>query len=228
MHTTFMPIILTQINTPWEKVYSLGVPVSFPVRRILSGCTAGCSDAGTGMYYIKRGRVRLSNLNPNGQERVVLYMGKGVLFNEIPMLDFNPDYLFTCMEAVDAVFWPKKLITGDFIREYPDLLLNLLESMGKKSRSFYCQLNSLRSFSSFANVCRTLYSMHLFNRVGERIVPELTQQELAALLGIHRSSLHKALTRLKDGGIIGSYHRKQLTIYDLPALYHYATAMDAE
>ena len=224
----FSPIILTDLNTVWEQLLHLGVPVSFPVRSFISASGAPSVDSASGMYYIKRGRVRLSSLNISGQEKVMLYMGRGVLFNEIPMLQFSHDYVFTCMEDTETVFLSKKLLTDKFIKEYPALFLNLLESMSKKSQNFYSQLSALRSFSSFANVCRTLYSMHLFQRLRGTIVPHLTQQELAAFLGIHRSSLHKALTRLKEEGIIGPYSRKQLALHDEKALYEYAMKTDEE
>lgn len=224
----FSPIILTDINTVWEQFLHLGVPVSFPVRSFISASGAPSSESASGMYYIRRGRVRLSSLNISGQEKVMLYMGRGVLFNEIPMLQFSHDYVFTCMEDTETVFLSKKLLTDKFIKEYPPLFLNLLESMSKKSQNFYSQLSALRSFSSFANVCRTLYSMHLFQRVRGNIVPQLTQQELAAFLGIHRSSLHKALTRLKEEGTIGPYSRKHLALLDEKALYEHALKTEEE
>ena len=216
----FYPVILVDLNTPWEKVLDSGTPVSFPVKSVISPNSSGASASG--MYYIRRGRVRLSNIAANGQEKVMLYMGRGTLFNEIPMLQMGTDYLFTCMEQTDTVFISKKKMTRDFIREYPELMLNLLDSMSKKSHGFYSQLSGLRAFDSFVNVCRTLYSMHLFNRVGAVVVPRLTQQELAAFLGVHRSSLHKALFRLKDEDIIGPYNRNRLDILDPDRLLAYA------
>lgn len=216
--SVFFPIILTDLNLPWEKALHQGTPISFSARSILSGNRS--SDSG--LYYIRRGVVRLSNIALNGQERVMLYMGKGTLFNEIPMLQFSHDYLFTCMEQTDTVFWPKKRLNEDFIREYPLLMFNFLESMSAKSRNFYTQLCNLRAYNSFGNVCRLLYSMNLFNRKGDVIVPMLTQLELAAFLGIHRSSLHKAMSRLKDEGIIGEYSKKSLEIYDLARLREHA------
>ena len=218
------PIILIDINKPWEKVLSIGTPVSFAARSVIT--PKDYSVAASGMYYILRGRIRLSNIATNGQEKVMLYMGKGTLFNEIPMLQIGSDYIFTCMETTDAVFLPKKRITPDFIRDHPELFLNLLDSMSRKSRNFYSQLCGLRAFDSFVNVCRTIYSMHMFNREHGRVVPRLTQQELAAFLGVHRSSLHKALARLKDEGIISAYNRMHLDVFQPDRLREYAEGDD--
>lgn len=219
-YSFFPPIILVDLNKPWEKVLSLGTPQTFQAKHILSLGAGGGTDSG--LYYIRRGRIRLSNIAANGQEKVLFYMGNGTIFNEIPMLQMAGEYVFTSMETTEAVFWPKKRISVDFVREYPELLLNLLDSMSKKSQSFYTQLCNLRSFAALGNVCRALYSMHLHNRVGSVIVPRLTQQELAAYLGMHRSSLHKALTRLENEGIIENYSKKKLIICDVERLRWYA------
>ncbi len=216
----FQPIILVDLNTPWEKVLDQGRPLSFAARTIISASSFG--EFASGMYYIKKGHVRLSSIAANGQEKMMFYMGHGTFFNEIPMLQAETDYLFTCMDATDAIFFPKKRITEDFIRRYPELMLNLLESMSRKTRSFYAQLGGLRAYDTFANVCRILYSMHLYNRSGGRIAPRLTQQEFAAFLGVHRSSLHKALFRLQNEGVIGRYSRAELEIHDLERLLAYA------
>lgn len=222
----FQPIILMDLNTEWEAVFSLGTPVNFTAKTIISA--SSYPAAVSGLYYIRRGRVRLSHIASNGQEKVMLYMGKGVLFNEIPMLHVGEDYLFTCMEQTDTVFWPKKRINADFIRQYPELMLNLLESMSSKSRGFYNQLCGLRSFDAFVNVCRTLYSMYQHNKVDGVIVPRLTQQEIAAFLGVHRSSLHKALVRLKDEGVISAYNRKELEVYNPDKLFEYANGIGCD
>ena len=215
----FKPIILTDLNTPWEKVLDQGTPVSFARRTIISARAFG--ESASGMYYIKKGHVRLSNIAANGQEKMMFYMGRGTLFNEIPMLQAETDYLFTCMEETDAIFFPKKRITEDFIRRHPELMLNLLESMSRKSRSFYTQLSGLRAYDTFANVCRMLYSMYLHNKSGGKVVPRLTQQEFAAFLGVHRSSLHKALSRLQNEGVVGRYSRKELEVRDPDRLLAY-------
>lgn len=221
----FAPIIFFDLNKPWETVLSIGTPVSFPAKTIVtSAIFKSCS---AGMYYIKKGCIRLSNIGYNGQTKVMLYLGRGNLFNEIPMLQHSYDFIFTTMEPTEAVYLPRQRITKDFIRENPELFFNLLESLTKKTQSFYSQLCVTHSVGSFNNVCRLLYSMHLFNRERGIVVPRLTQLELAAFLGIHRSSLHKSLTRLKDEGIIGTYSKTSLDILSPEKLLSYVSGEDA-
>lgn len=138
------------------------------------------------------------------------------------MMLHGGDSLFTCMEPTDTVFFPKSTLNAEFIREHPELFYNFIESLSKKSQCFYSRLSAASMSDSFGNACQALYSMHLYNRHKGHVAPRLTQLELAAFLGIHRSSLHKALARLKDEGVIGQYSRKHLTIHKPDALYEYA------
>lgn len=222
--TLLFPIILTGLNTPWEKVLSEGTAMAFRPKCIISGRNSNMY--GDGIYYIKRGSVKLSNISSTGQERIILYMGKGCVFNEVPMLQFSNDYIFTCLEQADVVFWNKKILSSEFIRKYPELISNLMFSMSRKSQNFYSQLCVTRSYNSFVNVCRALYSMYMFNREKGAVVPRLTQLDLAAFLGIHRSSLHKALNRLKEEGIIGTYSRGNLPVYDAERLKCYVNTIE--
>ena len=216
---SFMPIIMTDLNKPWEKVLSLGVPMTFSQKSVIS--STGKKQT-VGLYFIRRGCIRLSNVSLGGQDKVLFYLGHGTLFNEIPMLQLVDNYIFTCMEHTEAVFLPQSCITTKFIREYPDLMLNLLESMSKKSQFFYSQLCCFQQLDTFTNVCRTLFSMHLHSREGDTVVPRLTQLELASYLGVHRSSLHKTMVRLKREGVIGDYCKNKLEIRDPDKLWNYS------
>lgn len=216
----FYPLMMENLNKSWEKVLPLGTKASFPAKTVITGRSPGIKDPG--MYYIKRGKVRLSHVTLSGQEKMLLYMGEGMLFNEIPMLTVSTDYIFTCVEATEAVFWTRKQITADFISRHPELVLNLMEAMSKKMQSFYMQLCGMSSYNAFINVCRVLHSMELYQKKNGIVVPGISKQELAAFLGIHRSSLHKALARLQDEGVIGAYTRHYLEVKEAETLRRYA------
>lgn len=216
----FKPIFLVDLNTPWERVLDLGKMLTYAPKSIIP--SYHIDNFFSGIYYIKKGHVRLSHIAANGQEKVMFYMGHGTLFNEISMLQERTISLLTCIEPTEIIFFPKNRLNEDFIRCHPDLILNLLDSMSFKTITFYTQLGGLQAYDTFTNVCRTLYSMHLFNRVGDKIMPPLTKQELATYLGVHRSSLHRSLFRLQNERIMGTYSRKELEIYDLERLLAYA------
>ncbi len=219
----FAPIVLKNLNRPWEQAISRASKYSLPARKTIVSNAKGTEY--DGLYYIVNGRVRLSYIAANGSEKVLFYIGNGTLFNEIPMLVYTNTAIFTTVIPTTVYFWQRKHMNKIFLA-YPTLVNNLLESLSHKASNFYSQLCSLGLFNTFTNVCRALYSMHLHNREGGIIIPLLTQQELATFMGIHRSSLHNALFRLKEENIIIKYTKNELVIANIEALYQYASEVD--
>jgi CRP-like cAMP-binding protein len=215
----FLPIILVDLNKSWETILELGTPMSFKPRSVIFQREY---PASAGMYLVRRGLVKLSHVSLTGSEKTHFYLGRNSLFHEAPMMYETHDHAFTCIEPTEIVFFEKKLITPDFVRQYPELTLNMLESFSIKASVLYANSRREHSFSVFVRVCRVLYSMQLYQQDRGVVVPRLTQQELATFLGIHRSSLHKALSRLCGEGVIGTYRKKELPIYDAGTLLKYA------
>ena len=56
----FYPIILMDMNTPWERVLNLGITVIHTPKSIIASYHIG--EAPSGLYYIKKGYVCLSNI----------------------------------------------------------------------------------------------------------------------------------------------------------------------
>ncbi len=216
----YSPVVLMDLNLPWERILHLGIPVSFVSKQIFS--VVG-TNPGQGFYYVRKGRIRLSYITPNGQEKVLFYVGRGTLFNEIPTMSTIASCVFTCMEPVSAVFFKTSFVRShQFIAQYPDIMLNWVEAVSEKNNIFFNQICNAGLYDSFGNVCRLLCRMFLHSQQNGKVVPQLSQQECASLLGIHRGSLHKALTRLKKEGIIGNYTRRSLEIIDADRLFQYA------
>jgi CRP/FNR family transcriptional regulator len=218
----FYPLILEDINNAWEPMLPRISPAVFPAKSVISRCRSS-GNVEDRLFFIKKGLIRLSQIDYRGIEKIMLYMGKGTFFNENPV--FNPypcdDYYFTSIDETEAMMLPKKLVAG-IIREHPRLAFDMMRSMSVKTYTFYRQLSSMRNRRSFGNTCRILYGMHRYQRKNGIIVPRISQRELAAYLGIHRSSLHKNLLRLKKENIIGRYSRRCLEIRGLRQLYTYA------
>ena len=71
---------------------------------------------------------------------------------------------------------------------------------------------------TMGHVCRVFQEMSQKYGGRPRFSPDMTQQELAALLGIHRTTLTRILCRLKALNIIEKYTKNDLHILDMEAL----------
>jgi CRP-like cAMP-binding protein len=220
IYKCFHPIVLQDLNKPWEELLHTGYAVSFS-----AGSVIACAGRGVGenrIFFIKQGRVCLSHIAGNGEERILMYLGRRCMFAERPMQDDGMDCIFTCMENVAAVYWPRKILNGEFAARHPEQILNLLCSLRRKSRIFSGRLCELHAFDTLGLVSRALYSIYLHSDRATRPVPKLTQLELASYLGIHRSSLHIVMARLREEGILGAYRKSGMDVLKPEKLLAYA------
>ena len=211
---SFPPIIITGHNEIWEESLPMGVPVHFSAGTFFSDIGSSLPSPDAGIYFIKKGRVKLSGKDAKGEATTLLHFGEGMIFNEVPMLQHSNGYKIVCMEDTEAVFLPKRLVLGKIFKTNDKLRRNLLESMAYKSNCYLARLKTYGGSNALCLVSRALYSMYLYNRYEETVVPRLTQAELSEYLGLHRRTLQRALARLKEEGICGQYSHKHLDIFD--------------
>jgi len=79
--------------------------------------------------------------------------------------------------------------------------------------------------NNFERVCKMLVYLVRYkmgeNRLSDSkilINPGLSQIDMARLMGLHRVTVTKAISRLKKLGILDTYSKKSLIITDFPAL----------
>ena len=109
----------------------------------------------------------------------------------------------------------KECVYKVLVPQYPDIALCLLRSLARKTRLFANQSVTLSVRELPIRICRFLRlqaSMLPDGTMDRRIVPELNQQELASLLGVHRVTLNKALRDLERDGVIGPYSRHEVYV----------------
>lgn len=201
------------INAVWAKQIPASIRRSFPKGRVLDIERDMRIGDRTGFYYIISGLIRLAYIGMGGEERTLLYAGEGVLLNVPSILtnDFG-DSVATCMEKTEIAIFDANLLSDiDFARENPELMLNLIHTL-----SFHLVMHSQRlAETSLENTISRLCSIiqEMASENGP-IKPNFTQQELALILGIHRATLTRALTRLRNMGVIGKFTKRELEILD--------------
>lgn len=166
------------------------------------------------------GTVRLAYVGANGEERTILYAGAGTLMN-VPTIIAGDikNTVVTCTERVEAAIFDAGLLTDRaFAAAHPDLLLNLIHSLCIHLVIHSQHLGDASLVGTMGHVCRVFQEMSQKYGGRPRFSPDMTQQELAALLGIHRTTLTRILCRLKALNIIEKYTKNDLHILDMEAL----------
>ncbi len=203
------------INSVWERVLDKAVQISLPKAHEIEANNPNY------FFFLLKGSVKLSCLSEGGQERVVMRIGPGTLFNEVSHIHtslLQSHSLHTLEESVVARF-PKYILEDEnFFRQHPELACNMIHSLGIKAGAFFSQLFDSGLLEVSTRVSRSLYQLWQENGESESFSPGLTQSELASTLGVHRSSLCRVIKALRQQGVIGKFTKTTLEILDPEAL----------
>jgi CRP/FNR family cyclic AMP-dependent transcriptional regulator len=164
-------------------------------------------DAGTHMYIVGEGHVRLAVATDEGRELSYQIVGRGDLFGEIAALDGEPRSA-EAVALVPATIW--SLEQGEFHRlraTYPIISDAALAFLCRRLRSVSDKLETIALYSLEVRLARFLLAA-LRGRAdipGRRLPLEFdySQTELAQLLGASRPKINVALGALENAGAIG-------------------------
>ena len=178
-------------------------------------------DPGDTFYVILDGQVKVSVSSPEGQEAILVMLGNGDSFGEFALLDEQPRSATIQATRPTEVVAVRKEEFHRLIRQSPEIALGLLRVMTKRLRD----TDQLVEDAAFLDVAERLAKklLSLVEQHG-RITPrgieldlQLTQQDLAAMIGTTRESVNKQLGAFRDRGIV-AVDRQRITILKPDAL----------
>lgn len=181
-------------------------------------------DPGTTLHVIKTGQVKISTTSPEGEEAILAILTDSAFFGELSLLDEKPRSAnAVAMKATETL----TLQRSDFMSilgRHPEMMNNILASLADRVRSADHLVEDAVFLDLTARLAKRL--LELAERHGTEtddgieIDLRLTQQELAATLGVSRVALNRQLGRLQDRGLI-SIEMKRITIARPDALRRY-------
>lgn len=210
----------------WEQATHLGVRHSFPKGSKIIGLT---NSSVNGIYYIKEGVVETPLYTSHGPEKVLFYLGPGCVFGEVSCFVPGESDEASVGARTDCVvyYFGRDLLEGVIAHQHPHLLIELIRASAYKIRMYGVLLQDSLESDNFLRVCKMLIYLIRFKGVDTAkapleitIEPDLTQKDIARLMGVHRVTVTKAISRLKRLGILTHFSRRKLTIADFPALKH--------
>ncbi len=149
-----------------------------------------------GLFFVRRGRVRLSRNAPDGREQVLAMVGAGENFDAVPLFDDRPNpSTARAMSPVHCLLLPRDDLLA-LIRKHPDLALAALREMAGQLRDLVVLVEDL----AFRSV-RERLARQLLHEAGEGAAV-LTHQELAERTGTVREIAGRALRQLAQEGLV--------------------------
>lgn len=209
---------LENLDYDWRSLYKIGTPISF----LKDETIFNQNDDGDCIYVVMKGRVRLSLISPNGEEKAIAIIGVNGLLGECS-LNSEMKYATNAISAskCDLI----KVSRNDFmdhVHSHKETYTHLLNLITKKYQLLCMQSMELSYSKAFTRVCATF--IHLAREYGQpldgkeiKITISFTHQEMANLLGMTRVTIANNIKWLLNE----SYIRKEgrhFIITDLEAL----------
>lgn len=179
--------------------------VSFGAGQVIFGR----GDAGRDIYLVISGRVRLSILTSEGRELSFAHAEPGTIFGEIAMLDGGPRTAdATAVSKVSALTLSKPAFAR-LLEQRPHLAEAAIKFLCKRVREADQQLEAIALYPIEGRLARFFLAQARLKSGGKlpdegkiKLDLDMSQSELALLIGASRPKVNAALAMLEDSGAI--------------------------
>lgn len=155
------------------------------------------------MYFVRSGQVKIFKLSPDGREQVLRLAGPGDCFNEVPIFDEGPNP--ANVQAVEpSLLWAiRRTEMRRLVEEHPAIAIGFLKAFAGKLRHFTRKVEDLSFRSVTGRVAKLLLEIAEDDgKGGLRLKRQITQQEMAAVVGTAREMIGRAFKVLEREGAI--------------------------
>jgi CRP/FNR family cyclic AMP-dependent transcriptional regulator len=174
-------------------------------------------DVGDRLYVVLDGKIKLTRTAADGRENLISLVGPGEMFGELSLFDPRPrtmsasavtDVRLAALAHEDLRSW----LSG-----HPDVALHLLAALARRLRRTNEVMSDLVFTDVPGRVAKALLDLAARFGVqqedGLQVNHDLTQEELAQLVGASRETVNKALADFVARGWI-QLHPKSVLLID--------------
>lgn len=197
----------------WDKYLHLGSKIFKQSGEYI----IGIGDNKQGLYFIKKGKVRLNLLGKDGVVKVISIKSERTIFAEQFTFHDQPGvFEAIILEDCELYFFTRETIMGLMQKDFA-LTMFIAKSQSIIARMMAYQIQDMAVRSVLQSLARILYSICCYEekkgQKGDSVTINLTHEELANMLGAHRVTVTKNLNHLKALGII-DYKYEKISIKD--------------
>jgi CRP-like cAMP-binding protein len=161
-------------------------------------------EPGDRLYVVTEGKIKLSHASGDGRESVLMVLGPGDMFGELSLFDPGPRTATAIAVTDSKVLGLGNTDLNPWLAGRPEVAQSLLQALAHRLR----RTNETMSDLVFADVPGRVAKaiIELGERFGTKkddglhINHELTQEELAQLVGASRETVNKALADFASRG----------------------------
>lgn len=172
-------------------------------------------------YLVEDGRVKISLLNKEGSEKIIIIHEKNTIFGYAAAIDGHPCFqTATAMEETTLGV----IHVGEFrnlIEKHPKVSLMIIGIFARVTRTLCLQLEDISFLDAQRRVahmiCKLAYEVGQKTDRGIKIVKKVTQEDIASLTGLSRVSVSLALNEFEELDILRK-KRNTIEIFDIKKL----------
>ena len=159
---------------------------------------------GDRLYVISEGKIKLGRSSSDGRENLIAVLGPGEMFGELSLFDPGPRSLGASAVSDSVVYELGHDALLRVLEANPGVAKHLLTALARRLRRTNEALADLVFSDVPGRVAKAL--LDLSTRFGEqvdegiRVAHDLTQEELAQLVGASRETVNKALADFAGRG----------------------------
>lgn len=176
----------------------------------------GPEEAGEVLFLLKKGRVQLYRLSPEGKKLVVSILEPGAIFGEMSLIGQGMHNTFA--EAIEecTLCVMSRLDVEQLLVNKPQVGLRIMEVMARRLKEAESKLEDMAFKSIPARLASLLIKLSA-SQSPNGDVDGYTHQDLAEMIGTYRETTTQTLNDFKNQGWI-NIERKRIEILDQPAL----------
>lgn len=182
-------------------------------------------DTGDELYIVSTGKLKVGRESPDGRENLLSVVGPGEIIGELALFDPGPRSSTVTAVSQSEVLSLKHEDLLSWLKDRPQAAMNLLKALAQRLRRTNETVGDLVFSDVPGRVAKAILDMK--NRFGKPaadgiLVPhDLTQEELAQLVGASRETVNKALAEFAERRWI-RLEGRSVVILDLDRLTHRA------
>lgn len=175
------------------------------------------------LFLVAEGRVKVGYYDQEGNEQVLAFLGRGEILGEKALFGQTRHREFAQV-VVDRTMICKLRVekAQELARDYVPFSLTLTKRFGERMQRLERRLQILlfkdarqRLVEFLKDLCRDIGMPY---RTGVKIMLEITQSDIAALIGSSRKTVSLLFTDLEEAGLVKFFGRKEIYVADVEAL----------
>lgn len=171
------------------------------------------------LFLVAEGRVKVSFYDHDGNEQVIAFLGKGEILGEMALFG-QRQYREFAQAVTDKTLVCKLDIekARELARDYVPFSLTITKRFGERTQKLERRLQILlfkdarqRLVEFVKDLCRDIGTPY---RTGVKIMLDITQSDIASLIGSSRKTVSLLFTDLEEAGLVKFYGRKEIYVSD--------------